>query len=87
MQDHSYHLRPNYGILFLPKFQPLDREPAPAGRLIAFWAILRQQLLNEFLSLAVNAQFSHVINRIQTVFTDTVFFSLGRQQSRYWLGS
>ena len=32
MQDHFYHLRPNYGILFLLKFQPLDQGPASVSR-------------------------------------------------------
>ena len=30
-----------YGILFLPKFQPLDQGPASVGRLIAFLVLLR----------------------------------------------
>ena len=65
MQDHFYHLWPNNGILFLPKFQPLDQGPASEGRLIAFWVLLRQQLLNDFLVSAVNAQLCHVIKNLK----------------------
>ena len=55
MQDHFNHLRPNYGILFLAKFQQLDQGPASVGRLIAFWVLFRQQLLNDTFVSAVNA--------------------------------
>ena len=63
MQDHFYHLRPNYGILFLPKFQPLDQGPASVERLIAFWVLLRQQLLNDSFVSDVNAQLCHVVKK------------------------
>ena len=54
MQDHFYHLQPNYAIqLFLTQFQPLDQGQTSVGRLIAFWVPLRQQLLNVFACLLV----------------------------------
>ena len=58
-----YHLQLNYGILFLSKFQPLDQGPASVGRLIAFWVLLRQQLLNDIFVFAVNAQLWHVVTK------------------------
>ena len=61
-----YQLRPNYGILFLPRFQPLDQGPASVGRLIAFWVLLRQQLLNNIFS-AVDAKLCHVVKKEKKV--------------------
>ena len=63
MQDHFYHLQPNCGILFLPKFQPLDQGPVSAGRLIAFCLLLHQLLLNYFLSLLLS-QLCQVIKNV-----------------------
>ena len=63
MQDHFYHLRPNYGILFLPKLQPLDQGPASVRRLIAFWVLLRQQLQSNFLSLLLMPSYAMSRNK------------------------
>ena len=37
--------------------------PASVGRLIAFWVLLRQQLLNDIFVSAVNAQLCHVVKK------------------------
>ena len=50
-------------ILFLPKFQQLDQGLASVGKLITFWVLLRQQLLNDFFASAVNAQLCHVVKK------------------------
>ena len=54
MQDHFYHLRPNYRILFLWQIPSIRSRPSfsrEVNDFIAFWLLLHQQLLNDFLSL------------------------------------
>ena len=73
MQDHCYHLWPSYGILYLPKFKPLDQGPASVGRLITFWVLLLQQLLNDIFFSAVNAQFCHVVKKKKAAYKSGLF--------------